>query len=193
VRPEEDADLVAADQVRGLLHRVPEHGSEPLFVFDAGYDPVRLQLELENLPAQILVRLHSDRVFHGDPETPKKRPVGRPFRHGERFDLKDPDTWPEPAAEHRVQTGGYGGVRVRAWSGLHPKTRRAAERYGSDSAAVVRGTVVYWWRWSVCPAASGAAGRKPSGCGGTGKATRTWICCGGRTAAGSPWNTLSAS
>ena len=33
-------------------------------------------------------------------------------------------------------------MRVSAWSGLHPKTRRAAERYGSESAAVVRGTVV---------------------------------------------------
>ena len=92
MRPEEHADLVAAEQVRGLLRRLPEHSSEPLFVFDAGYDPVRLQLELENLPVQILVRLHSDRVFYADPETPEKKPVGRPFRHGERFDLKDSGT-----------------------------------------------------------------------------------------------------
>lgn len=92
---------------------------------------MRLQLELENLSAQILVRLHSDRVFYTDAETPEKRPVGRPFRHGERFDLKVLDTWREPTAEHSSQTEGYGDVRVRAWSGLHPKTRRAAERYGS--------------------------------------------------------------
>jgi DDE superfamily endonuclease len=103
---------------------------------------VRLQLGLENHPAQILIRLHSDRVFYFHPEDPEKRPVGRPFRHGKRFDLKDPRTWPEPATEHHSQTGDYGSVRVRAWSGLHPKTRRAAERYGSESAAVVRGTVV---------------------------------------------------
>ena len=31
---------------------------------------------------------------------------------------------------------------MKAWSGLHPKTRKAAERYGSESAAVVEGTVV---------------------------------------------------
>ncbi|MDQ3510035.1 MAG: hypothetical protein M3494_18860, partial [Actinomycetota bacterium] len=37
---------------------------------------------------------------------------------------------------------GYGKVRARAWSGLHPKTRRAGERYGSESAAVARGAVV---------------------------------------------------
>jgi hypothetical protein len=142
VRPEEDADLVAIEQIRGLLHRLPEQSFDPLFVFDAGYDPVRLQLGLENHPAQILVRLHSDRVFYFDPKAPEKRLVGRPFRHGERFDLKDPETWPEPAAEHYSQTGDYGTVRVRAWSRLHPKTRRAAERYGSESAAVVKGTVV---------------------------------------------------
>ncbi len=142
VKPEEDANLVAIEQARALLHRLPEQGFNPLFVFDAGYDPVRLQLGLENHPAQVLVRLHSDRVFYADPEDPEKRPVGRTFRHGKRFDLKDPRTWPEPATEHHSQTGDYGSVRVRAWSGLHPKTRRAAERYGSESAAVVRGTVV---------------------------------------------------
>lgn len=142
VSPEENADLVAAGQVRALLGRLPGRDFDPLFVFDAGYDPVRLQLELEDLLAQILVRLHSDRVFYFDPEATEKRPVGRPFRHGGRFDLKDPETWPEPAAEDHSQTADYGAVRVRAWPGLHPKTRRAAERYGSDSAAVVRGTVV---------------------------------------------------
>ena len=141
VSPHEDADLVAAEQVRGLLRRLPEGDLDPLFVFDAGYDPVRLQLQLESLPAQILVRLHSDRVFYADPDTPEKRPVGRPCVHGERFDLKEPETWPEPVAEHHSQTEDYGAVRVRAWPGLHPKTRRAAERYGSDSAAVVKGTV----------------------------------------------------
>lgn len=51
MRPEEDTALVAADQVRGLLRRMPEHSSEPLFVVVAGYDPVRLQLEFEHLSA----------------------------------------------------------------------------------------------------------------------------------------------
>jgi hypothetical protein len=33
-------------------------------------------------------------------------------------------------------------VRVRAWSGLHPNTRRIAERYGCQRAPVWRGTVI---------------------------------------------------
>lgn len=146
VPPDEDANDAATAQVKALMSRLSRQGDgcgEPsLFVFDAGYDPVRLQRNLEGCRAQILVRLHSNRVFYADPPTPERRPVGRPFVHGERFDLKDPKTWHEPSSEHRSEDAGYGKVRVRAWSGLHPKTRRAGERYGCENAAVVRGTVV---------------------------------------------------
>ena len=146
VPPEEDANTAAAEQVKALVSRLAhrdEGGSEPpLFVFDAGYDPVRLQQDLEDCHTQILVRLHSTRAFYADPLTPERRSVGRPFVHGKKSDLKDPSSWHEPSAEHRSEDAGYGKVRVRAWSGLHPKTRRAGERYGSESAAVVRGTVV---------------------------------------------------
>jgi hypothetical protein len=62
VRPEEDANDVAAEQVKGLLHRLPGRSAAPLFVFDAGYNPVRLQRNLEGRNAQILVRLHSGRT-----------------------------------------------------------------------------------------------------------------------------------
>lgn len=142
VRPDEDANNVAAEQTRALVRRLPEQDADPLFVFDAGYDPVRLQRRLGDCPAQLLVRLHSDRVFYADPEVLEKRPVGRPFRHGDRFDLKDSRTWTASTAEHSSEDPGYGSVRVRAWSGLHPKTRRAGERYDSETAAVVKGTVI---------------------------------------------------
>ena len=146
VPPEQDANDAAAEQIRALVSRLARRdagGSEPpLFVFDAGYDPVRLQQDLEVCHAQILVRLHSTRAFYADPPKPERRPVGRPFVHGKKFDLKDPSSWHEPSAEHCSEDAGYGKVRVRAWSGLHPKTRRAGERYGSGSAAVARGTVV---------------------------------------------------
>jgi DDE superfamily endonuclease len=143
VKPEEDANEVAAEQVKDLLRRLPERDTTPLFVFDAGYDPVKLQRELlRDRPVQLLVRLHSNRVFYADPEDPVPRPVGRPRRHGERFDLGDPETWPDPSAEHRCESEDYGSVRVRAWADLHPKTRRIGERYGCAKAPVVKGTVV---------------------------------------------------
>src|SRR5215216_2268100 len=147
VRPEEDANDVAAEQVKELVDRIVEKRDgtrcgAPLFVFDAGYDPVRLQLNLGGCRAQILVRLNSGRTFYADPERPTKRPVGRPHRHGKKFDCKDPSTWSEATCEHLCENEDYGIVRVRAWSGLHPKTRRAEKRYGSNSACVIRGTVV---------------------------------------------------
>ena len=146
VSPGQDANDVAAKQMKALVSRLSQQGIDrselPLFVFDAGYDPVRLQRNLEGYSAQILVRLHSTRTFYADPPELEHRPVGRPFVHGAKFDLKDPSSWHEPSAEHTSKDTGYGEVRVRSWSGLHPKTRRAGERYGSVSAAVVRGTVV---------------------------------------------------
>jgi hypothetical protein len=143
VRPEEDANQVAVAQVKELLRRQPAtRGAIPLFVFDAGYDPVKLQRGLEGHRAHVLVRLHSNRAFYADPEEVEKRPVGRPRRHGKKFALPDPETWPEPAGEHPRTTEDYGEVRVRAWPRLHPKTRRIAERYGCEKAPVVRGTVI---------------------------------------------------
>lgn len=142
VRPEQDANDVAAEQVRDLVGRLPVQNAAPLFVFDAGYDPVRLQRRLEGCGAQILVRLHSGRTFYANPDLPSKRPVGRPFRHGAKFSCKNPDTWHRPTGDLLACSADYGTVRVRAWSGLHPKTRRAAERYGCGSAAVAEGTVV---------------------------------------------------
>jgi hypothetical protein len=70
VRPDEDTGDVAAEQVKELLRRLPDEASIPLFVFDAGYDPVRLQLGLEGRRTQILVRLHSGRTFYAEPELP---------------------------------------------------------------------------------------------------------------------------
>jgi hypothetical protein len=63
VESEQDTGKVAAEQVKRLLSRLPNSGDGPLFVFDAGYDPIRLQLDLEGWGAQMLVRLHSGRVL----------------------------------------------------------------------------------------------------------------------------------
>ena len=143
VRGEEDANDVAVAQVKDLLRRrLGTGGAVPLFVFDAGYNPVKLQRGLEGHRAHVLVRLHSNRAFYADPEEVEPRPVGRPRRHGSKFALPDPETWPEPAREHRCLTGDYGEVRARAWPGLHPKSRRIRERYGCERAPVVRGTVI---------------------------------------------------
>ena len=145
VRPKENAMEVAAEQVEGLLRRLPgearqEEEGPPLFVFDAGYDPVQLQQGLEGCRAQILVRLRAGRCFYADPPPPKR--TGRPPRHGRKLDCKDPGTWPAPSAEHRCEDPGYGSVRVRAWAGLHPKTQDHPTRGTRRPRPIVRGTLV---------------------------------------------------
>jgi len=62
VRPAQDANVLAAEQVKGLLGRIGKQGATPLFVFDAGYDPVKPQQGLEGSPCQILVRLRAEGV-----------------------------------------------------------------------------------------------------------------------------------
>lgn len=54
VRPTQDANEVAAQQIEALLGRLEEGEAAPLFVFDAGYDPVKVQRALEGSSCQIL-------------------------------------------------------------------------------------------------------------------------------------------
>ena len=81
VRPAQDASVVAAGQLKVLLGRLEEGGAVPLFVFDAGYDPVKVQQGLEGSPCQILVRLRAGRRFYGDPSlSDPPEHIGRPRR-----------------------------------------------------------------------------------------------------------------
>ncbi|MCA1729417.1 MAG: transposase [Actinobacteria bacterium] len=151
VRPAQDANVVAAGQVKVLLGRLQEEEEEeeeqeaaiPLFVFDAGYDPVKLQRGLEGSPCQILVRLRAGRRFYGDPglcDPPAH--VGRPRRHGPKMKCNDPSTWPEPSAEYACEDAGYGSVYVRAWAELHPKVQNHEGRGSRGPLPIVVGTLV---------------------------------------------------
>ena len=142
VPPTQNTNAVATEQVRALLDRLPtEEAAAPLFVFDAGYDPVQVQQGLEGCQGQILVRLRAGRCFYADPSGPPA-PTGRSRRHGRKFDCKDPASWPEPSAEHACEDAGYGKVRVRAWANLHPKVQAHAGRGSRGPTPIVRGTLV---------------------------------------------------
>jgi hypothetical protein len=143
VRPAQDANEVAAEQVKAFLRRSPEEGVAPLFVFDAGYDPVKVQQELEKSPCQILLRLRAGRRFYADPSLAgPPAHTGRPRRHGPKMKCAEPSTWPEPSTEYTCEDAGYGAVRVRAWAKMHPKVR-AHEGCGSRGPLpIVVGTLV---------------------------------------------------
>ena len=143
VRPAGDANVLAAEQVKVLLGRLGKAEVLPLFVFDAGYDPVKVQQGLEGSPCQILVRLRAGRRFYGDPSLagpPAK--TGRPRRHGPKMKCNDPSSWPEPSAQHVCEDAGHGTVRVRAWSDLHPKVQNHQGRGGRGLLPIVVGTLI---------------------------------------------------
>jgi DDE superfamily endonuclease len=143
VRPEQEANAVATQQIEALLERSSVRSDVPLFVFDAGYDPVKLQQGLGTNPCQILVRLRAGRRFYGDPSLagPPAR-TGRPRRHGPKMKCSDPSTWPEPSAEHTCRDAGYGSVRVRAWSKLHPKVHNHERKGSRGLLPITVGTLI---------------------------------------------------
>jgi hypothetical protein len=199
VRPGQDANEVAAEQVKAFLHLSAEEDEEeraaPLFVFDAGYDPVKVQQGLEEAPCQILVRLRAGRRFYGDPSLAgPPASLGRPRRHGPKMKCNDPGTWPEPSAEHACEDAGYGSVRVRAWAELHPRSRTTQERVLGDPCPSWSARSS-WSRSSVCPGARVGGSLAFCGCGGTGQRGRgrIWISSGVRMCGVLIWSTPSVS
>ena len=109
VRPDQEANAVASEQVRTLLGRLREEETgkaAPLFVFDVGYDPVKLQWGLEGSACQIFVRLRAGRRFYGDPDLcDPSAHIGRPRRHGPKMKCSGPSTsGPSPPQNTRART-----------------------------------------------------------------------------------------
>jgi hypothetical protein len=135
-------NTAAAQQIKTLLPRLPEARCTPLFVFDVGYDPIQLALDLEDAPVAILVRLRKNRCFYAHPEPATGAFTGRPRKHGHKFVCKDPSTWLLPTAEHRTEDEQYGEVRVRAWAGLHATPQNHATKGSRGPKPLIRGTLV---------------------------------------------------
>jgi len=131
-----------AELVARLAAADDRAGPVPMFVFDAGYDPIALTHALTDLRASVVVRIRDDRVFYPDPVAPAPGTVGRPRRHGPRFGCADPTSWPDPDDELTTTDSRYGTVRVLAWHGLHPKLGRRGRWARHEVPPIVRGTVI---------------------------------------------------
>ena len=142
IAPSQDATTETINQVQRLVERLEETDTAAMFVFDAGYDPIALGAGLAETRAQVLVRISPKRVFHPDPETRAATTIGRPRRHGPRFALSEPDTWPTPDAATTAHDSRYGNIDVQAWSALHPKLRGAGRWAEHHQPPIVRGTVI---------------------------------------------------
>ena len=142
IAPSEDTVTATIAGVGDLVGRLPDDGPLPLFVFDAGYDPIALGAGLAEARAQVLVRIRSGRVFHPDPTPAPVGSVGRPRRHGPRFTCADPAGRPEPDAVLGTHDPRCGDVRVKAWHGLHPKLHNRGRWVGTHGPPIVRGSVI---------------------------------------------------
>lgn len=76
IPPRTDTVAATIAQVSDLVGRLPDAGPVPLFVFDAGYDPIALGAGLADTRAQVLVRIRSDRLFYPDPAPAPAGTVG---------------------------------------------------------------------------------------------------------------------
>src|SRR5690606_1736176 len=98
--PQTDTTAATVDQVHQVVEMLGDVDEVPLFVFDAGYDPIALGHDLRDVRCEVLCRIRDDRVFYADPPPRPNRPAGsggRPSRHGPAFRCAQPATWPEPA------------------------------------------------------------------------------------------------
>jgi hypothetical protein len=169
MRPGENANAVAAEQIRSWLRQAPPASTctPPIVSFDAGYDAVQLSLALADQPVCLLVRLRSGRCFYADPTS--QPTTGRPRRHGAKFVCTDPSTWSAPTDHWATDDPAYGRVQLQAWSGLHAVPQQHAGRGTRGPRPVVRGTLIrlevshlprptktpvplwFWWSASVPP------------------------------------------
>jgi hypothetical protein len=143
IAPSMDATTATVSQVRRLVDLLPRDDQIPMFVFDAGYDPIAVSDGVADERVQVLVRLRLDRVFYADPRPSRRPGPGRPSRHGRRFKLSEEEGAPKPGAELRLEDKAYGSARERAWADLHPKLHGRGRWSAPEGLPpIVRGTVI---------------------------------------------------
>src|SRR5215213_4610760 len=80
------------------------------------------------------------------PRRPEPRRPTRPHRAAAspraQDEVLDPSTWPEPSTEYACEDAGYGTVRVRAFSKLHPKVRAHEGRGSRGPLPIAVGTLI---------------------------------------------------
>jgi DDE superfamily endonuclease len=147
--PLDDLTQVTAGQVRAVVGRLRAAGQwvegDPpiLFVFDAGYDIVRLAWLLADLPVIVVGRVNSSRVFHLPCPPPPPGRVGRPRRHGPVIDLDEPATHPTAGVSTVTDTSRYGKAFADAWDRAHQQLHRRSAWAGHEGQLpTVEGTLI---------------------------------------------------
>lgn len=145
IPPTENTTWATINQIRDLAARLPPGETAPMFVLDAGYDPIAISHELADTNIDIVCRIRNDRVFCADPPPRPNRPPetgGRPPRHGPKMKCADPDTWPTPSATATLDDARYGTIDICAWNDMHPRLGHRGHWTDHDTIPIVKGTVI---------------------------------------------------
>jgi hypothetical protein len=145
IPPTHDPTNATVAQLRALVARLPADREVPLFVLDAGYDPIGIGHDLAGERCEILCRIRDDRVFYTDAPSHPNRPSstgGRPPRHGKRWKCSDETSWPESDACLEARDPRYGNVSVTAWHDMHPRLSGRGHWAGFEQPPIVKGSVI---------------------------------------------------
>ena len=116
----------------GGCSRIERRGA-PLFVFDAGYDPIALGHGLADMRAQVLVRIKSrPRLLRRSRHPDGDRPEADLLATGDASSSRTRRARPGPTPRSICDDPRYGTVRVRAWHDLHPKLHGRGRWAGAE-------------------------------------------------------------
>jgi hypothetical protein len=100
------------------LKQVTRHlNVRPLAAFDRHYGNGAFVKQTAAIETDLLLRLASNRCVYGVPPTYAGR--GAPCKHGHKFKLNDPQTYPQPDDVLAIDDPKLGRIRVSRWSGFH--------------------------------------------------------------------------
>ncbi len=89
----------------------------PLSLWDSEYGCARFLSLTAHIACDKVMRLRPNRILYGPP--PPYQGVGRPRKHGEKFKLKQPSTWPVPNQQLEMRDDRLGQLRLRCWFQMH--------------------------------------------------------------------------
>lgn len=104
----------AVEQLRAVCAPLDHR---PLSLWDSEYGCASFVNQTAEIPCDKLMRLRPNRVLYGPPKPYGGR--GRPARHGEKFTLRDRDTWWPPEQQYTLHDEDIGTLRLSQWSALH--------------------------------------------------------------------------
>lgn len=143
VATHEDKELVGSEQIDALLKdpKLPFKESFCVDVGDSRYSkPVYLHSNRHHAQLVSIARLRGTRVlyrrFVPDPEATDDSGAGRPQTYGQRFALKEPETWHKPDEQRTLiqesRRGKRYRIEIKAWHNMLMPGKNKPERIPMD-------------------------------------------------------------